>query len=185
MAQATEAEDLHEKPLTSCQYLTFALSAEQYGIELLKVQEIRGYSAVTPIPNTPPFIKGVMNLRGAVIPIIDLRARFGMAAIEYTTFNVIIVINVGCKVMGLLVDAVSDVLSVGPGDLRPAPDFGERADTRFISGMAATGDNIAVLLDLESLLSEADFPVADQLGQNPRESAGIAEATAPAGQISC
>jgi purine-binding chemotaxis protein CheW len=143
------------------QYLTFVLGEEQYGLELLTVQEIKGYSPITPIPNSPPHIRGVMNLRGAVIPIVDLRTRFGMETIEYTQFNVIIVINVGAKVMGLLVDAVSDVLNVGPGDLRPAPDFGSHADTRFISGMASAGDKIAVLLDINGLLSDADLSIAD------------------------
>jgi purine-binding chemotaxis protein CheW len=144
------------------QYLTFRLGQEEYGIELLKVQEIKGYSAITPIPNTPPHIKGVMNLRGAVIPVVDLRVRFGMESIEYTQFNVIIVINVGTKVMGLLVDAVSDVLNVGAGEIRPAPDFGARADTRFISGMAAAGDKVAVLLDIDSLLTEADLAAGEE-----------------------
>jgi purine-binding chemotaxis protein CheW len=145
--------------VTASQYLTFILGAEEYGIELLKVQEIKGYIPVTPIPSTPPYIKGVINLRGAVIPVVDLRARFGMEGITYTQFNVIIVINVGTRVMGLLVDAVSDVLNLGPGDLRPAPDFGTQVDTRFITGMASAGDKIAVLLDIDSLLTEADLAV--------------------------
>lgn len=145
------------------QYLTFTLGQEEYGLELLRVQEIKGYSPVTPIPNTPPHIKGVMNLRGAVIPIVDLRTRFGMQSIEYTQFNVVIVINVGGKTMGLLVDAVSDVLNVGPGEVRPAPDFGTQADTRFISGMASSGDKIAVLLDIAGLLSDADVALAAEI----------------------
>jgi purine-binding chemotaxis protein CheW len=159
------------------QFLTFSLGQEEYGIELLKVQEIKGYAAITPIPNTPPHIKGVMNLRGAVIPIVDLRIRFGMEATEYTKFHVIIVINVGAKVMGLLVDAVSDVLNVGRDDIRPAPDFGAHADTRFISGMASAGDKVAVLLDIETLLSEADLNVTDA---NSNEGAAASEATLPA-----
>lgn len=146
--------------VTASQYLTFALGAEEYGIELLKVQEIKGYTSVTPIPNTPPYIKGVMNLRGAVIPVVDLRARFGMEEISYTKFNVIMVINVGTRVVGLLVDAVSDVLNLEPGDLRPAPDFGTQADTRFITGMASAGDKMSVLLDMDTLLTEADLAVA-------------------------
>ena len=154
-----------EKPksaVSASQFLTFSLGQEEYGIELLKVQEIKGYSAITPIPNTPHHIKGVMNLRGSVIPIVDLRIRFGMDAIEYTKFHVIILINVGAKVIGLLVDAVSDVLNVGPDDIRPAPDFGAHADTRFISGMASAGDKVAVLLDIETLLSEADLAVSGE-----------------------
>jgi purine-binding chemotaxis protein CheW len=160
------------------EYLAFALGDEEYGIELLKVQEIKGYSPVTPIPNTPPHIKGVMNLRGAVIPIIDLRMRFGMPAVEYNQFNVIIVINVDSKIMGLLVDAVSDVLNVGAGELRAAPDFGTRADTRFISGMVSAGDKIAVLLDITTLLSEDDLAVAEAVAANAAMDA--APAAAPA-----
>jgi len=169
-----------EKPkhlAAASQYLTFSLGQAEYGIELLKVQEIKGYSAITPIPNTPAHIKGVMNLRGAVIPIVDLRVRFGMESIDYTQFNVIIVINVGTKVMGLLVDSVSDVLNVGPDDIRPSPDFGARADTRFISGMASTGDKVAVLLDIGALLSEADLKLAADA-----DGAANSEEPVPAGE---
>jgi len=179
--ETAASEEVQQGQAAGGQYLTFALGDEQYGIELLKVQEIKGYSAVTPIPNTPPHIRGVMNLRGAVIPIIDLRVRFGMQAIEYTKFNVIIVINVGSRVIGLLVDAVSDVLNVAAGDLRPAPDFGDRVDTSFISGMAATGENVAVLLNLESLLSDADLGVADQVTEaNVEPAKSSPEGAAPA-----
>jgi len=133
------------------------------------VQEIKGYSPVTPIPNTPLHVRGVMNLRGAVVPIVDLRKRFAMEAIEHTKFNVIIVTNVGSKVVGLLVDAVSDVLNVGPADMREAPDFGTRADTRFISGMASAGDKIVVLLDLETLLSDVDSVAANDASAAPAQ----------------
>ena len=155
--------------LTASQFLTFLLGQEEYGIPLLKVQEIKGYSAITPIPNTPPHIKGVMNLRGTVIPIVDLRVRFGVEAIEYTKFHVIIVINVGTRVVGLLVDAVSDVLNVGPEDIREAPDFGTEADTRFISGLASSGDKVAVLLDLEMLLSDADLAATPDTNETKPE----------------
>jgi purine-binding chemotaxis protein CheW len=162
--EALATAESSKSQVAAGQFLTFSLGQEEYGIELLKVQEIKGYSAITPIPNTPAHIKGVMNLRGAVIPIVDLRTRFGMDAIEYTQFNVIIVINVGAKIMGLLVDAVSDVLNVASDDIRPAPDFGAHVDTRFISGMASAGDKVAVLLDLDTLLSEADL--APAAGEN-------------------
>ena len=168
-----------EKPKTlvaASQFLTFSLGQEEYGIELLKVQEIKGYSAITPIPNTPPHIKGVLNLRGTVIPIIDLRLRFGMEGIEYTQFHVIIVINVGTRVMGLLVDAVSDVLNVGPDDIRPSPDFGTHVDTQFISGMASTGEKVAVLLDIEKLFSEADLAVAGD-GKNEMNGSAVVAAS--------
>src|ERR1700689_2004331 len=102
------------------QYLTFTLGREEYGIEILKVQEIKGYSAITPIPNTPAHVKGVMNLRGTVIPVVDLRSKFAMEAVEYTKFTVIIVASVGEKIVGIVVDAVSDVLTVSRGNIRPA-----------------------------------------------------------------
>ena len=138
------------------QFLTFILGAEQYGVEILKVQEIKGYSAVTPIPNTPLYIKGVMNLRGTVVPVVDLRVKFGMEPAEYDKFTVIIVVTVGSKVMGLMVDAVSDVLDIPAAEMRTAPDLGVRVDTRFISGMANVGDRLAVLLDIERLLNEEE-----------------------------
>ena len=137
----------------SNQYLTFTLGREEYGIELLKVQEIRGYSAITPIPNTPAHFKGVMNLRGTVIPVVDLRSKFAMEAVEYTKFTVIIVASVADKIVGLVVDAVSDVLTVSSQNIRPTPDFGARAATRFITGLASVGDHLAVLLDIEKLVS--------------------------------
>ena len=139
------------------QYLTFSLGQEEYGIEILKVQEIKGYSAITPIPNTPPHVKGVMNLRGTVVPVVDLRSKFSMETVEYTKFTVIIVVTIGAKIAGLVVDAVSDVLNIPASDIRPAPDFGSRADTRFITGMANSGEKLAVLLDVDRLLSEEDL----------------------------
>ncbi|HEX5227424.1 MAG TPA: chemotaxis protein CheW [Bryobacteraceae bacterium] len=147
------------------QYLTFSLGDEEYGIEILKVQEIKGYSAITYIPNTPPHIKGVMNLRGTVIPVVDLRAKFSMPATEYNKFTVIIVVTVGAKILGLVVDAVSDVLNIACADVRPAPDFGARVDTKFISGVASLNDRLAVLLDIQKLLSEDELSALS--GLNP------------------
>jgi purine-binding chemotaxis protein CheW len=100
------------------QYLTFTLGQEEYGVEILQVQEIKGYSAITPIPNTPPYIKGMMNLRGTIIPVLDLRAKFDLAATEYNQFTVIIVMRVGAKVMGVIVGAVSDVLNISTTDIQ-------------------------------------------------------------------
>ena len=147
----------------SSQFLTFLLGAEQYGVEILRVQEIRGYSAVTPIPNTPVFIRGVINLRGTVVPVVDLRAKFSMDATEYNKFTVIIVVNVGSKVIGLVVDAVSDVLDIPASEIRMAPDLGSRVDTRFISGMATIGEHMTVLLDIERLLSDDEVAALGSL----------------------
>ena len=134
------------------QNLTFALGGEEYGVEILKVQEIRGYTSITPIPNTPAHIKGVMNLRGAIVPVVDLRRTLAMPATEYSPFSVIIVVTVGTRVMGLIVDAVSDVLDVARTDIHPTPDFGTRIDARFIQGMARVGDKLVVLLDIDRVL---------------------------------
>lgn len=146
------------------QFLTFSLGAEEYGIDILKVQEIKGNSAITHIPNAPGHVKGVMNLRGTVVPVVDLRAKFAMETVEYGKFTVIIVVMVGHKVSGLVVDAVSDVLNIAPADIRPAPDFGSSCDTRFISGVASIGEKLAVLLDIDKLLTEEE--VAATAGTN-------------------
>ncbi|MEQ1834226.1 MAG: chemotaxis protein CheW [Candidatus Eisenbacteria bacterium] len=131
------------------QFLTFCLGNEEYGIEILDVQEIKGYSPVTPIPNAPAHVKGLMNLRGAVVPVVDLRARFGMSAQEYTPFTVIIVVKVGQKVVGLIVDAVSDVLDVDPAQLEATPDCGATVDTSFLTGLAHAGERLIGLLEVE------------------------------------
>jgi purine-binding chemotaxis protein CheW len=147
------------------QYLSFALGEEQYGIEILRVQEIKGYSGITPIPNTPAHIRGVMNLRGTVIPVVDLRAKFHLETHAYDKFTVIIVVTVGARIVGLVVDAVSDVLDIARQDIRPAPELGHGQDTRFISGMVHVGERLVVLLDIATLLAE------DSLGETAAVSA--------------
>jgi purine-binding chemotaxis protein CheW len=137
------------------QYLTFSLGQEEYGVEILKVQEIKGYSAITPIPNTPVYLKGVMNLRGNIIPVVDLRSKLAMAEAPYNQFTVIVVVTVGSKTIGLVVDAVSDVLSIPKTDIQETPDFGAQVDAGFISGMAKAGDRLVVLLDIERVLGSA------------------------------
>ncbi|MCS6865711.1 MAG: chemotaxis protein CheW [Gemmataceae bacterium] len=134
------------------QFLTFRLADEEYGVEILRVQEIKGYSKITPLPNTPPEIKGVMNLRGTVVPIIDLRVRFGLRETEYNRFTVIIVVTVGTKIVGLVVDAVSDVLNVTSQDAVAAPDLGSGVDTSFITGIARTGERLITLLNVDRLV---------------------------------
>lgn len=134
------------------QYLTFRLAEEEYGLEILRVQEIKGYSKVTPLPNTPPEIKGVMNLRGAVVPIIDLRTRFGLRESEYNRFTVIIVVTIGNKVVGLVVDAVSDVLNVTAREVVPTPDLGAGVDTSYMTGIAHSGERLVTLLNVERLV---------------------------------
>lgn len=134
------------------QFLTFSLGEELYGVDILRVQEIKGYSAVTKIPNTPSHIKGVLNLRGTIVPIVELRTKFGMPTIDYTAFTVIIVVVVQDKVMGLVVDAVSDVLDIGKNDIQAAPDFGAKIDVTFLNGIGKSGDKLVSLLNIDRLL---------------------------------
>jgi purine-binding chemotaxis protein CheW len=138
------------------QYLTFRLAQEEYGLEILKVQEIKGYSAITPIPNTPSYLKGVMNLRGTIVPVVDLRSKFSMSEADYNQFTVIIVVTVGTKVMGLIVDAVSDVLNIPKTDIQATPDFGSSVDARYINGMAKAGEKLVVLLDIDRVMNGVD-----------------------------
>lgn len=140
------------------QFLTFTLQDEQFGLDILCVQEIKGYSRVTQIPNMPEYIKGAMNLRGTVVPIIDLRSRFEMPFVEYDQFTVVIVVNMGTKVIGLIVDAVSDVLNVTESEIESSPDFGNGVDTSFIKGMAKSGENLITLLNIERLLDFEALP---------------------------
>jgi purine-binding chemotaxis protein CheW len=133
------------------QFLAFKLANELFAIEILRVQEIRGITPITPIPNAPAYIRGVMNLRGTIVPVIDLRMRFGLGEAEYNRFTVIIVVRLGARIIGLVVDAVSDVLDVATTDIEAAPDLGARVDTSFLSGMVHRGDEIILLLDLEQL----------------------------------
>lgn len=134
------------------QYLTFTLGGEEYGVEILRVQEIKGYSTVTPIPNAPAWVKGVMNLRGTVVPVFDMRLKFGMEVREYDRFTVIVVVNVGPRVVGLIVDSVSDVLDIANQSVEPPPDLGVTVDTSVIQGIARNGDRLITLLDIDRVV---------------------------------
>lgn len=148
---------------TSQQFLTFLLDDQEYGLEIFKIREIRGYAPVTPIPNVPPHVRGVMNLRGTVLPVIDLRMKFNLPAVEYNKFTVIVIATVGDKTVGLLVDAVSDVLMVAHDAMREAPDFGAAVDTRFINGVFESREHLAVALNLEELLTECELTLAQSI----------------------
>jgi purine-binding chemotaxis protein CheW len=141
------------------QFLTFVLGGEEYGVTILQVQGIQGWDRVTPIPNTPDFILGVINLRGAIVPIVDLRRRFGMPAAEFGPTTVVIVVRVAYenrneRTLGLVVDAVSEVCSVGENDRKPAPDFGAGIKTDFVKGLATVENRMVILLDIDRLVSE-------------------------------
>jgi len=139
------------------QFLTFQLAGEAYGVEILKVQEIRGWEAVRLIPNTPAFVKGVLNLRGSVVPIIDLRERFSLEHFDYSPKTVVIVLCVehGANqfVMGIVADAVSDVLDINLEDIKKAPNFGSKIDTRYMRGMHVYKKKMIMLLDVDKLLN--------------------------------
>lgn len=141
------------------QFLTFTLQNEEYGIEILKVQEIKGFSKITPIPNAPHFVRGVMNLRGTVVPIVDLRARFSMNQKDYDQFTVIIVVNVGSRVVGLVVDTVSDVLNIPNDAIADPPELATAGDTSCITGMGKLGDRIVMLLDTGRLVGTESLTV--------------------------
>jgi purine-binding chemotaxis protein CheW len=144
------------------QYLTFTLGEEHYGVDILRVQEIKGYTAVTRIPNTPEYIRGVLNLRGTIVPIIDLRTKFGMEKVEATMFTVIVVVVVRDRVMGIVVDAVSDVLNIAVKDVQPPPEFGSKVDTSFIRSIAKAGDKLITLLDIDRVLTESELACTAQ-----------------------
>lgn len=148
-------------PKKAEQFLTFQLADEAYGVEILKVQEIRGWEPVRVIPNTPDFVKGALNLRGTVVPIIDLRERFGMPHVEYTPVTVVIVLYVenseNSYVVGIVADAVSDVLDIRLSDIKKAPDLGSQIDTRYMRGMYVSKQGMIMLLDIDNLLNPEEF----------------------------
>ena len=137
------------------EFLTFRLGSEGYGIEILKVQEIRGYEARTAIANAPAFIKGVVNLRGVIVPILDLRVKFNIPQVKYDEFTVAIILKLASRVVGVVVDSVSDVLSLAADAIRPTPEFDSvMLDTRYITGLATVDDRLLVLLDIEKLIEK-------------------------------
>lgn len=138
------------------QYLTFVLGDEIYAIDILRVQEIKGYSSVTPLPHLPPHVRGVMNLRGTIVPVIDLRMRLGMPSAPYTKFTVIVLVTVGVRMHGMIVDAVSDVLHLAAGSIEPAPDLGSGVDTSVVTGMAKSDDRLVTVLNIERVFGGDD-----------------------------
>jgi len=153
----------------SDQYLTFIMAGEEYGVEILCVQEIRGWESATPIPNAPKHIKGVINLRGTIVPIVDLRQCFGLEAIEYTAVTVVIVLKVetdkGSRIMGIVVDAVSDVYSLASAEMKIAPDLGDAVNTDYIRGLVNVNDKMVILLEIDRLLNMNDIPNLAEVSQ--------------------
>lgn len=150
---------------SACEYLTFTLGTEEYAIDILKVQEIRGYEQPTLIANAPTFIKGVINLRGIIVPIVDLRIKFNLGKVEYTPFTVVIILNVAGRVIGAVVDSVSDVISLTRDKIRAAPDFSGTFDTKYILGLATIDTRMLIITDIERLMTSADMELIDSAAE--------------------
>ena len=147
------------------QCLTFMLAGEEYGVDILRVQEIKGWDAVTTIPNTPDYIRGVMNLRGTIVPIIDLRIRFSLENLKYGPTTVVIVLRVDgenkSRIMGIVVDGVSDVYNLKQTDIKPAPNFGSAVDTEFVKGVTTVSEKLVVILDIDCMLNSTELDDLD------------------------
>lgn len=143
--------------------LVFTLGGEEYAVDILKVQEIRGYSNVTRIANVPEFIKGVTNLRGAIVPIVDLRLKFALGEADYADHTVVIVLNIGERVVGMVVDSVSDVIALSSEHVKPAPEFGGQMNTAYLEGLASIDDRMLILIDAEAMMSSREMALVESL----------------------
>lgn len=141
----------------SGQYLTLRLGSEEYAIDILRVQEIRSYEEPTTMVNSPAFIKGVVNLRGVIVPIVDLRLKLNISQVEYNEFTVVIILNIRGTVVGAVVDAVSDVVTLSAESIKPAPQFESAIDSRFIVGLANLGERMLIVMNMEALMSNAEM----------------------------
>jgi len=145
------------------EYLTFSLASEEYGVDILRVQELRGWEPVTRVPNSPDYVKGVLNLRGAIVPVIDLRVRFNLPMEDYSSLTVVIVLAVKDKkdgherIISVVVDEISDVVKAKLSDIQPTPQFGSALDIEYISGLADAGGKMLMLLDIDTMLSVSDM----------------------------
>jgi purine-binding chemotaxis protein CheW len=141
------------------EFLAFTLGKEEYGIDILKVQELRGYETVTHIANSPEFIKGVVNLRGIIVPIIDMRIKFNIGTPTYDQFTVVIILNVAGRVMGMVVDSVSDVIALTKNQVKPAPDMGSALNTDYVIGLGTIDERMLILIDIDKLMSSAEMGI--------------------------
>jgi purine-binding chemotaxis protein CheW len=145
------------------EFLTFTLGPEEYGIDILKVQEIRGYDAVTTIANTPSFIKGVINLRGIIVPIVDMRIKFNLTNVSYDQLTVVIILNLGSRVVGMVVDGVSDVIALSQEQIKIAPQFGATLDTKYLMGLGTIDQRMLILVDIEKLMSSNEMELVEKI----------------------
>lgn len=145
------------------EFLAFKLGSEEYGIDILKVQEIRGYEAPTRIANAPEFIKGVINLRGIIIPVVDMRIKFNLGTPTYDQFTVVIILNISGRVIGMVVDSVSDVTTLAPEQIKPAPDMGAAFDSQYMIGLGTIEERMLILVDIDKLMSSSEMGLVDKL----------------------
>ncbi len=148
---------------TAHEFLAFTLGKEEYGVHILKVQEIRGYETVTRIANAPEFIKGVVNLRGIIVPIVDMRIKFNLGTPTYDQFTVVIILNVGGRVVGMVVDSVSDVITLSPEQIKPAPEMGSALNTEYLIGLGTVDQRMLILVDIDKLMSSAEMGLIDKI----------------------
>ncbi len=145
------------------EFLAFTLGKEEYGIDILKAQEIRGYEAVTRIANSPDFIKGVVNLRGIIVPIVDMRIKFQLGEPTYDQFTVVIILNIGGRVVGMVVDSVSDVITLTQEQIKPAPEMGTTFDSDYLIGLGTLEQRMLILVDIDKLMSSAEMGLIEKL----------------------
>lgn len=149
------------KRVDTCEFLTFTLGDEEYAVDILAVQEIRGYDPVTRIAGAPDFIKGVINLRGAIVPIVDMRIKLGLPSVTYCEFTVVIILAIGERQMGMVVDSVSDVVTLPPEQIKPPPELGAAIDTRYITGLATIDARMVIVLDIARLMTGPEMQLMD------------------------
>ena len=145
------------------EFLSFTLGQEEYGIDILKVQEIRGYEVVTRIANAPEFLKGVINLRGIIVPVVDMRIKFKLGTPTYDQFTVVIILNIGGRIMGMVVDSVSDVITLVPEQIKPAPDLGAAFESDYLIGLGTVEERMLILVDIDKLMSSAEMGLIEKI----------------------
>ncbi|MES2103720.1 MAG: chemotaxis protein CheW [Pseudomonadota bacterium] len=164
MSASTQTETTENKiaDMAGSEFLAFTLGKEEYGIDILKVQEIRGYEAVTRIANAPDFLKGVINLRGIIVPVVDMRIKFNLGEPTYDQFTVVIILNIGGRIVGMVVDSVSDVTTLMPEQVRAAPEMGTTFSTDFLIGLGTLEERMLILVDIDKLMSSPEMGLVDQ-----------------------
>jgi len=166
VAQSINDQNSHgghaEADIAGHEFLAFTLGNEEYGIHILKVQEIRGYEAVTRIANAPEFLKGVINLRGIIVPVVDMRIKFNLGSPTYDQFTVVIILNIEGRIVGMVVDSVSDVTTLLPEQVRPSPEMGTTFNTEFLIGLGTLEDRMLILVDIDKLMSSPEMGLVDQ-----------------------